>query len=175
GFLTWVTRLLCRLTLRPSPTLISLNEATYSHLRQPRDGARVGSPSSATVDRSTCCDGTSCGGSTRRDSYPSGNPFGGVGAVHSAGTGSAGADSAGSLNRCCARKPAWWSDNALILSHQQFVAATGQLTPAYECNPTVTRLMKNRLNTIATKPTTLIQAAFLSRQPAVQRAGRSAA
>jgi hypothetical protein len=30
--------------------------------------------------------------------------------------------------------------------------------------------MKNRLNTIATKPTTLIHAAFLSRQPAVDRA-----
>jgi hypothetical protein len=29
--------------------------------------------------------------------------------------------------------------------------------------------MKNRLNTMATKPTTLIHAAFLSRQPAVER------
>ncbi len=34
------------------------------------------------------------------------------------------------------------------------------------------RLMKNRLNTIATKPTMLIQAAFLSRHPAVERACR---
>ena len=47
-----------------------------------------------------------------------------------------------------------------------------QPTPAYECNPVMTRLMKNRLNTIATKPTTLIQAAFLSRHPAVERACR---
>ena len=44
-----------------------------------------------------------------------------------------------------------------------------QPTPAYECRPAVTRLMKNRLNTIATKPTTLIQAARRSRQPAVER------
>src|SRR5690606_37669595 len=52
---------------------------------------------------------------------------------------------------------------------------SAQPTPAYECSPTVTRLMKNRLNTIATKPMTLIQAALRSRQPAVDRACRYAA
>jgi hypothetical protein len=143
-------------------------------LRQPRDGACLRSPSSAAVDKSRDGDGAAADAACLGSST-SGSPFGGVGAVNSGGTDVGGTDVAGSLNRCCARKPAWWSDNALIPSPQQFVAATGQPTPAYECNPTVTRLMKNRLNTIATKPTTLIQAAFLSRQPAVERACRYAA
>ena len=50
-----------------------------------------------------------------------------------------------------------------------------QPTPAYECRPVMTRLMKNRLNTIATNPATLIHAALRSRQPAVERACRYAA
>jgi hypothetical protein len=61
-------------------------------------------------------------------------------------------------------------DRRIGLSKRQ-----SQLTPAYECNPTVTRLMKNKLNTIATNPATLIHADFRSRHPAVERACRYAA
>lgn len=47
-----------------------------------------------------------------------------------------------------------------------------QLSPAYECNPLTTMLMMNRLNSMATKPAALIQAALVSRQPEVARAWR---
>lgn len=62
--------------------------------------------------------------------------------------------------------------NEPVGSAGQRRSVPGQPTPAYECRPTVTRLTKNRLNTMATKPTTLIQAALLSRQPAVDLACR---
>ena len=159
------------LTLGLSPTLISLNEARYSHLRQPCDGARLRLAQQrhgrqievrrrVVVLRRQRARRVAQRQPVRRRR---GGPF----RRHR-------------LRRIaepllCAETRLLVRQRANPLSISSSSRRTGQLTPAYECNPTVTRLMKNRLNTIATKPTTLIQAAFLSRQPAVERACRYAA
>ena len=53
--------------------------------------------------------------------------------------------------------------------------ARSQLSPAYEWRPETSILMMKRLNSIATKPAMIIQAARVSRQPEVARACREAA
>lgn len=55
---------------------------------------------------------------------------------------------------------------------RHFSPARPQLSPAYEWRPETTILMMKRLNSIATKPAMLIQAARVSRQPEVARACR---
>src|SRR5262245_57078094 len=100
---------------------MSLNEAKYSHLRQPSDGASFGAPSSATVDRSrygsryrSSVDSSAAGDASDAATssadgarYPRGNPLGGVGAVHSGGS-----ETSGSLNRSCPRNPDRCSDTS---------------------------------------------------------------
>ena len=78
-----------------SPRLISLPEARNSARRQPEDGGRLFCRSSEAVDSSGYGAGAGSG-------WLTGIPVGGVGSVHSGGVDSS---VAGSLNRCCDRKP----------------------------------------------------------------------
>src|SRR6476646_9711241 len=97
-------RVLRWIPLGPSPTLISLNDARYSHLRHPSDGAGLRRPSSATVDRSRygCASSVNGAGGGGGDGGVdlSGNPVGGVGGAKSCGT-----SVAGSVNRFWLRNP----------------------------------------------------------------------
>src|SRR5258707_7895370 len=89
GGLTRAARLLRWVTRGLSPTLISLNEARYSHFRQPDDGGGLVGRSTSAADRSSDVRGSRCAptdaGSTGCWFTGCGNSAGGVAVVDSGG------------------------------------------------------------------------------------------